>query len=483
MMYRIFIFCLTIILLLSCNQSRKYIENPEEQIIQELSQKRIVMLGDFAHGFPLPYQSLVKTLSTWLTMVEEGESEIKNLALFLEEDKQINDLLKLYIKTGDMDPFLDIALPNTSIERLEFYSDLRRLSKRIDSLNKRFPSSEQIVFDIQGPEAMNIFDPMIIDSSERASKLYFVNKRDSLISSNIISYLNEHSNFKALIFYGTGHLIKKTVRKDYSGVLTPEESKGMFLGGYLKRAIGANQIFIITQVARSRFPLKSEKFGSSDFFVNAENVPWKDTLQNDDTFLPDNYDAFIIRNDFVINHHPMQYIFSNRLIQASLKRLELFESHKNGASGKNLYQIALNTLKFHYDTNFSTTEQWRTWCQTHPCKGLEFLISENYKKQIFEKSSQLIGTKEFLKFIDDLIFLGFDPRIGSPTMSREEWQQNLDKMWPQIVFLNAIGVYFIGDSDEKERAKKYLVEASGVNYDDPAPYLKLWRKKFYDLNY
>ncbi|MBA4311545.1 MAG: hypothetical protein C0417_02835 [Chlorobiaceae bacterium] len=452
-------------------------------IVRELSKKRIVMLGDFAHGFPLPYQSLVKTVSTWLTMVEKGESEIMNMALFLEEDKQINNLIKQYIKTGDIDPFLDLVLPNISIERLEFYSDLRNISKRVDTLNNKFPPSKQIVFDIQGPEAMNIFDPKIIDSSERASRLFFVNQRDSLISSNIISYLNEYPSFKAIIFYGAGHLKIKTVRKDYSGVLTPEESKGMFLGGYLKQALGSDQVFTINQVARSRSPLKSEQFGSSDFFINAEDVPWKDSPPNDDNLLPDYYDAFIIRNGFVINHHPLQYIFSNRIIQASLKRLELFESHKNGASGKNLYQIALNTLKFHCDTSFSTTEQWKTWRQRYPFKGLELLRSENYKKQIFEKSSQLIGTKEFLKFIDDLISLGFDPRIGSPTMSREEWQRDLDKMWPQIVFLNAIGVYFVGDSTEKENAKNYLVEASGINYDDPAPYLKLWRKKFYDLNY
>jgi len=483
MKYKKIFYCLTLVFFSACNQPEKYISTPEEQIVQELSQRRIIMLGDFAHGFPLPYHSLILTLSTWLTMLEKGESYQNHLTLFLEEDRQITDLLKLYIKNGDLEPFLDFVLPYTSIERLEFYSDLRRISKRIDSLNGSLSPSKQISFDIQGPEPMNVFDPRMIDSSARASMLFFVNERDSLTALNVIIYLNEHPNQKGLMFFGNAHLIKNMVRKDHSGTLTPDESKGMFLGWYLKRAFGDSQVFTISQVAQSRSPIKQDEFGESDIFILSSDVPWIESPPNGDNLVPEYYDAFVIRNGFVLQDHPLQYIFSGRTIRASLKKLELLEPHQMGAMGNRFYQKALRTLEFLYDTSFSTNEEWRLWCLKIPFDGLERLRSENFKKHISNKSSEALGTQEFFKRIDDLIYLGFDPRIGSPAMSRIEWNRYLDSMWKQIVFLNEIGVYFIGDSTEKVTAKAYLVKSSGQNYNDPALYCKWWRKNYFGVNY
>src|ERR1700690_1139071 len=124
MKLKAFIFALALLLLSSCSQHKSYIANPEEQIIRELSQHRIVMLGDFGHEFPLPFHTLTATLSTWLTMIGKGESNQNHLTLFLEDDDQMTNLLRHYLKTGDLNPWLGFILPSTTLERLEFYSDL-----------------------------------------------------------------------------------------------------------------------------------------------------------------------------------------------------------------------------------------------------------------------------------------------------------------------------------------------------------------------
>ncbi len=282
MKFTTIIFCLALLSFSSCSQHKSYIANPEEQIVRELSQHRIIMLADFAHEFPLPFHTLTATLSTWLTMIEKGESNQNHLTLFLEDGDQEANLLRPYLKTGDLNPWLDFILPSTSLERLEFYSDLRRITLQIDSMNRGLSTSKQITFDVQCPEEMNVFDSRILDSSDRAMSLYFVNRRDSISSLNIISYLKSHPEQKGLIFYGNAHLIKNIVTKPFTEGLASEESQGAFMAYYLKREYGDNQVFAINQVEGGRSPIDQYKFGSTDVLIHAEDVPWKNSYQNND---------------------------------------------------------------------------------------------------------------------------------------------------------------------------------------------------------
>ncbi len=58
-----------------------------------------------------------------------------------------------------------------------------------------------------------------------------------------------------------------------------------------------------------------------------------------------------------------------------------------------------------------------------------------------------------------------------------------DQMFPQVIDLNSIGIFWIGDSLEQSKAKAHLIESSGKNFDDPGLYLKWWRKKYLDVDY
>ena len=477
--------CISVLALFSfaaCVQPQTYMSNPEEHIVRKLSDQRIVMLADFAHEFPLPYHTLTSTLSTWLTMLEKGESDQRRVTLFLEEDSRTASLVRHYLETGDLDSLLDFVLPTTSLERLEFYSDLRRITARIDSMNAVRPSSQAISFNVQGPEAMNAFDPRLIDSSATASLLFFVRDRDSLTAMNIRAYLQNHPDQKGLIFYGAGHLIKNIVTKAFTQSLRPEERTGAFLARYLKDEYGDSQVFVVNQVWKGRSSLNLDQFGSKDVMILSGDVPWKESPPKDENVDPRNFDAFIIRNEPAASPHFLSHVFSKRIVTASIKRLRQMENHRSGEFGSRFYNQALKGLTFLSDTSFLSPEDWNSWCSTYYFDGLARLQSAEFRHRL---ANEFFQKREVdLSYLQDLEDFGFGPRFGNPkTMSHDEWNKAFDRIWPEIVFVNAVGIYWVGDAKEVAQAKSYLVEASGQNYDDAARYLKWWRQRFCGVDY
>jgi|GEM_PF-2629829 len=466
-----------------CRNSQPSDMSPEAQVIRQLSQRRIVMTGDFAHDFPLPYHGLIATLETWLSMLKSGESQQNQLVLFLEEDRQVVGLLNHYLKTGDLNPVLDFLLPSTSIERLEFYHELRRITLSVDSMNATLPQSKHISFEVQGPEARNILDPALIDSSRRAAMLYYVQERDSLTAEYVVRYLETHPQSKALMFFGNAHLLAKEMRKDYSGTLDPAESKGKYLACYLRNAFGNSLVFTISQVAHAQLPGSPGFLPARDALFLAAEVPWKDAPPDDDNLLPENYDAFIVREGIVVRGHSLGLVFSQRVAEAACRRLAYAEPHRGGAMGNRLYQEALHTLSFLFDTSFATASTWQAWHLQHPFKGLDRFATEEYRERLTRRSSDALGTAAFFRYIDDLIDLGFDPRVGAPTMTRDQWHAYLRDQWPQMLILNAIAVYWIGEPNEREKAKQYLISATSHNFHEPDQYLKWWRKQFFGASY
>lgn len=483
--------CFILIALSSCSRQTTGNSNPEEYILHELSEKRIVMLGDFAHEFPLPYQTLSAVLSAWLTKVNTGESDQHHLTLFLEDDQKVADLLRHYLQSGDAGPLLDFILPNTSLERLEFYSDLRRLMQRIDSINARVPASKQIIFDIQGPEALNVFDPKVLDMTDKEASRFFVNVRDSLAAANVIGYFKAHPEQKGLIFYGNGHLIKNIVTKPFAESLTPEERTGAFMAYYLKREYGGDNVLTINQVERGEMPPELRSF-TEDVVLPANEVPWKELSSKNEDLDPANFDAFIIRTEVRIPSHMLSHIFSTRIVSAALGRMEFLEPHLSGGKdnfvphlsgtfAQRYYNQALRTLEFLCDTTFTNSAGWRSWCVAHPCPDLDRLCSGVFRKMFAEKGYQ---HHQVPAYLDDLKNLGFDQRTANPvTMTRDEWNILFENMWPQAIFLNAIGMALVGEPDERVKAMNYLAQSSGERYEDPSLYMKWWRKKYFGATY
>ncbi len=189
------------------------------------------------------------------------------------------------------------------------------------------------------------------------------------------------------------------------------------------------------------------------------------------------------RPGFVIRAHSLKYVSSTRIVDACVRRLELAQSHRSGVFGARLYGEATRALAFLFDTSFASAGQWRAWLSSHPFEGPGLLRSEQFQKRLLTKSSNALGTPAFSYYIDDLILMGYDQRLGSRTMSRADWENDLRRMWPQILLLNAIGASWIGNSAEQADAREYLKRSSDGYFEDPGQSLKWWRHKFFGVGY
>ena len=176
---------------INCGTNKqKYYTHPNSYIIDQLAHKKIIMLGDFKYGYPLPYKSLIALLNKWVDKVKSGESKSYDIILVLEADTQEVRKLNEFISTGKWELFIDYWLPYNTMEWLEFCADLRSLKLQIDSLNENQDFKPGISFILYGGEAGNIFDnPQFLHLSKEEGSKYFVNERDSITAKNIIEYL------------------------------------------------------------------------------------------------------------------------------------------------------------------------------------------------------------------------------------------------------------------------------------------------------
>ena len=466
-----------VISLSACGQNR-YVPNPDEQVVRELSGARIVMLADYGHELPAPYRNLIATISAWLTMVQQGTSIEKNVTLFLEEDINTVGLVREYIRTGNLNPLLDAVLPSTSMERFEFYADLRGLTGRIDSVNQTMPESGKIVFDIQGSETTNVFDEKFVKASRKEGILYFVHERDSLAAANILGYLEAHPMQKGLVFYGGAHLIKNWATKNVGNELPVFQSQGYYLAFYLKRTLGEQKVLSVNQVV-----LPSGKFDATDLdglknesgFVRSENIPWKE-------FQPGNYDAFIFRKEVFCPDHPFDQIFSRRILAACIGRMKSLAPSLPGHFAERFYNQAQQSLRFITGKDSMDANRWNAWYSSAKYNGMTRLHSKDFREQLTGLYKKNVGTPQGPRNLERLGFLRNIAWNSQPIPS-DEWESILAESMPRIIFLNALGMYWIGDKEEKREALKYLVEFSGHTYEEPDLYLKWWRKRFYNVSY
>ncbi len=481
MKLRLLCFTLALVTLCQCSERQSTNQTVEDKIVHELSNRRIVLIADFYHNIALPYQTVLRVLNAWLDSIEKGTGHTRHLTLFVEDDSSVANSVRKYLKTGNMNPFLDLALPSTSMERLEFYYDLRRVAKRIDTLNSKLPPGKRITFDIQGPEFMGVFSPGILDSSAHFDIEYFVAKRDSLAALNVITYLEQHPLQKALIFYGSAHLITKTVSKYVTGSLSPEEAVGNYLAYYLKSKFGVDSVFSINQIPERQVARWFKHPINGDILLDSKDVPWGKADLANNNLSPDNFDAFVLRGEVFCPSHPLSQVFSKRILEASIARMQSIGPHPSGALAIRFYDQSLDALRFLTGDDSMNIRNAKSTKVVGRFDGFRRLDSPGFRKQLTMYYKENGDRPDKMAF---LISLGFPMQLeGSPALSAPEWNSLLDRTIPQVVFLNSVGIAMIGYPSEKEEAMKYLAQYSKQSFPDPAQYLKWWRKKYYDATY
>ena len=140
---------------------QKYHTNPNTYIVDRLANKRIIMLADYQHYYPLPLKSLTSLLEEWVEKVKSGESNDYEIVLTLELDSEDISVIKQFLASGDWEPLTNYFLPNFSTEWLEFIADLKEINNKIKNLNER-PGFPKINFDLFGGEEDNILEKISI---------------------------------------------------------------------------------------------------------------------------------------------------------------------------------------------------------------------------------------------------------------------------------------------------------------------------------
>jgi hypothetical protein len=213
-------------------------------VYAQLCRKRVVMLGDGGHGHRYFFRTVTSVLNLWLDVVEKENmprpdlrsgaldwaqlqgSAPRNVILFLEAEPEEAQAIERYMNTGDIDWFsnysIDLALKwggegGISVDKFEFLANLKEMQKRIERINS-YSSGPRTSLLIKGAESEppyhwrekwgrdNVGDTLGIQ--------WFAHVRDRQIASNIERALDENPGYRALMFYGTAHLIRHEVNKN-----------------------------------------------------------------------------------------------------------------------------------------------------------------------------------------------------------------------------------------------------------------------------
>jgi hypothetical protein len=446
---------------------------PEYYIANEINNKRIVMLGDFDHNNYASQHTIISVLNVWLNFILKYHSN-EYLSLILENSKDDIERINEFIKNNDIKVILDSHINAEYLEDLEFYYDLANFSKRIDSLNNI--NKYQIFFNIKGFEEIGKEVPLkFYNMNRRELETYYVNIRDSLTANEINKYLNDNPLYKAIIFYGSAHLISKYVNKKTT-VLKDDENKGYYLAYFLKRFFGETNVLTVNQLVNPGYPgtfLDSIKL--NDTYIISKNI-------NLPELNPDYYDSFIFKKSYnFISSHPVIYIYNNYVIK------RLIEFLKNEDTKINNYSSILlktNFSKIFFDSFLNNVDDLENW----------------YKAKGSIESFNLINSNEFARCIFNFFYsdtldlnrriflhqLGFILNDLNPKILPDTnlwWNEIWPRSLKHIIFFNSLGTYWFGETNEKEIAKEYLINFSGEKFRDAPLYYKWYRKKYYDYDF
>jgi hypothetical protein len=471
----LFVLCFLVIargLLYSQESNSKYITNPEKYIADEIFNNKITLVGDGIHNSPIYISHITNILNNWYEAVLENEDLNANLTLVLEHDSQSVALMDNYVKTGNIRPLFDFITPGFYLENLEQWYEYRKLYKCIEEANKS--RKKKISFCLKGFEVVGIDTNEYYNLSKEETESYFINERDKYTSNGLIRYANNNPEQRILIFYGNSHLIPGLYSKWMEGFSTPKEKcESTWLVQYLIDEFGKDSVNIIYSVM-----LDSNLFAGAPF----ENLLGKLFLMNG-TYEEIYYlNVPGIKQYLIIPHteipiHDINFALSKYIIEKSIERVGVFEKYHGYKATSGTKSIKY--LNFLFGKKFENSNDIKNWYDTTYFAGFNLMDTKELYDNIH---SQYLSMSSNRSAYSLLIDLGFPPsNLRNIQIDENFWRENIWKeAIKEIKFINAIEIFWVGYPDEQEAAKKYLIEFSGKNYNEPAQFLKWWRTEYHN---
>jgi hypothetical protein len=462
--------------LYSQNDTSIYISNGDKYVAEQLFSKRIVMLGDFGHHTSISLHSLLQVLEAWYSFVEPGTRKC-NLTLVLECNVNDAKNIETYINSGKTEDLLNAVSMLLNIEDLEYLSDLREFVHKVQSSEAY--SIGMISFKIKGFESVGStwsVDYAMKTNIEREK--WFIEERDSMIAEGLLDYIKTKPDEKILMFYGNAHLQKELVSKaSYYYIRTTNDSgMGYFLGHYLKKEFGDNNVLTVNQM-----PDPGSGYGETlpfnlrgnEAFVKSSIIPWKQ-------FNPLHYDAYIFRKSYYrFLPHRLSFILSRSITERFLdyfKQMEIRDKVFFDKSFNQFYTVLLFGVSF---TDSKALESWynctSVWL-TPDSLGSDIIRDRLFDQFYKDTTAYRIETRfHTLGFLLETLF---------PIPDTAKWKNII---WPEALshmkFIASVANFWIGDKDEKQQAKKYLISFSGEDFPEAVQYFKWYRKKYYHYDF
>jgi len=441
-----------------------YYKNPEYFIARKVLDNKIVMLGDSPHHNSDSYGTLLKVLNALADEVSSKNAVSTNIKLILEMGQQDAEILNNYIKSGSPDKITEL-ISQGYYEDLEYYSNLRKFCTRINDVN----FEGKLNIKVEGFEPMN-YNPgldVIKETPWQLDSTFLL--RDSILSERITNFIHKNPDSKIIMFYGNGHLQKGlSVKQGRTG-----EYPGYYMADGLKRNLGDDKVItfnqkdgIIPEFFRGSVLAEAE---FSDIVAPCNNL---DTARFGDV---NKFDYCVYWKNAEDNGAPHRFdlVFSKRNVERNIEELKYYLQYSDNEQVKSYNNSFLFYLNFITCNNLKSPEEALNWDGAKNYNAFDILNSECFKNKIYEvyahsKSKQLLNIIGFSE-------KDIEPGNVTDTLKRfnEIWDANLKS----IKFINEIGVLWIGYPDEQIKAKEYLTQYSGKEFDDPADYLDWYRKQ------
>lgn len=459
-----------------------YHKQPYRQVSIELQGRGVVALGDFSHQNAYPFYTVTQVLSNWLTQASSNGGQ---LTLALEIDAQMAEVLCKYLDSGDLEPVLEFWLPFNSLDLLEFYGHLRDFRLRIRDLNEGLSASRQVSFRVLGleppsPLSATTLSEITLPTMWQAGEV--ANERDRQIAQNLINHLQANPHDRVLVFYGNGHLPTRKQPTGWAQSLLGSTDEWMTMGSLLKQHLGTNflsiaQLWLPPEAYHATSPHRA--LTAQDILIMSSDIPWKHSHRD----LTD-YDAVIFHGGRGMDEpHLMKYICSRRVLDRAIVRLAFLEQlPQNAFTARHpVFGTTRAALQLTTGQSFERAVQWKAWALTKYYDGFVRMDSEDFATAIQRLCAEPVGKQRN----GVLASLGLPPALSTlqRDLTPDQWREVWPKVFPTIRFLQCLGICWVGYPDEKERARRYLVEFSGREFQSPADYLKWYRKNRLFLHY
>jgi len=233
------------------------IEKLDSLMMAELCNRKILMINDANHGQAYFMLQVTRLLNAWLDNKFRHtpfENPPDKLVLFLECNKEAADAINSFTRNGDLYAFLKTNVESDleshsnifTIDYMIFIHELQAIFRRMENYNQQHYENK-LELEIVGAESNPPFYKKMFEMDAgqfKKEKETWVTVRDKICSDNIISFLSNKPEFKAIVFYGSLHLYRSRSNKPIDKYELDPEIYDYYLSHCLDNAYGRKNVFI-----------------------------------------------------------------------------------------------------------------------------------------------------------------------------------------------------------------------------------------------